>query len=93
MEGIRTIHIEVSSDEDFFPILKKSVVDYVLALGLPKTVCSSVEKETEKLFDEDLAWQATAQWTMEVSAEASRVTLRVRDDREEPIAQREIPVV
>lgn len=90
MEGIRTIHIEVSSDGDFFSVLKKSVVDYMLALDLSKTACAAVEKETEKLFKEDLSKLVGSRLTLEVSAEESRVVLRARDDRD--IAEREVPI-
>jgi len=92
MEGIRTIHIEVSSDGDFFPILKKSVVDYAIVLDIPKAVCAYVEKEAERLFEEDLSKLTGPNLTLEISAEESRVALCVWDDRHEPIAQREIPV-
>ncbi|MCR5028920.1 MAG: hypothetical protein K6A31_06650 [Fibrobacter sp.] len=92
MEGIRTIHLAVSSDEVFFPTLKESVVDYASALDVPEAALACVKKETEQLFEKELSsWKGTC-FTLEISAKPSMFSIVVLDADHQPVAKREIPV-
>lgn len=92
MEGIRTIHLAVSADEDFFPTLKKSVEDYASVLDVSEAALACVEKETEQLFEQELsAWKDSC-FSLEISAEPTTISIVVLGADHQPVAKREIPV-
>jgi hypothetical protein len=79
MTCIRTIRLDISLDEDFFPVLEKSVVEFAASMNIPESALLRVGEMVRRFLDGDLSDVLQGSVELEFGASDGRFFLLARD--------------